>query len=80
MKEASAFKVVGGATVVDVTSKGLGRDPERLAQLARRSGLQIVMGTGWYREGWRPVDFNGMNVDELANEMIVEIVERNNFV
>jgi len=75
VKEASAFKVVGGATVVDVTSKGLGRDPERLAQLARRSGLQIVMGTGWYREGWRPVDFNGMNVDELANEMIVEIVE-----
>lgn len=75
VKEAAAFKTAGGATVVDVTSKGLGRDPERLALLARKSGLQIVMGTGWYREGWRPVDFNGMSVDELAADMITEIVE-----
>jgi phosphotriesterase-related protein len=75
VKEAGAFKTAGGSTVVDVTSKGLGRDPERLALLAQRSGLQIVMGTGWYREGWRPVDFNGMNVDELADDMVAEIVE-----
>jgi len=75
VKEAGAFKAAGGATVIDVTSKGLGRDPERLALLAERSGLQIVMGTGWYREGWRPIDFNGMNVDELANDMVAEIVE-----
>jgi phosphotriesterase-related protein len=75
VKEAAAFKTAGGATIVDVTSKGLGRDPERLALLAQRSGLQIVMGTGWYREGWRPVDFNGMSVDELADDMIAEIVE-----
>jgi phosphotriesterase-related protein len=75
VKEVAAFKSAGGATVIDVTSKGLGRDPERLALLARRSGLQLVMGTGWYREGWRPIDFNGMNVDELANDMIAEIVE-----
>jgi phosphotriesterase-related protein len=75
VKEAAAFKTAGGATIVDVTSKGLGRDPERLALLAQRSGLQVVMGTGWYREGWRPVDFNGMSVDELADDMIAEIVE-----
>lgn len=74
-KEASAFKAAGGATIIDVTTKGLGRDPERLAMLARKTGLQIVMGTGWYREGWRPIDFNGMNVDELAKDMITEIVE-----
>lgn len=75
VQEAGAFKAAGGATVIDVTTKGLGRDPERLARLARETGLHIVMGTGWYREGWRPVDFNGMNVDELVNDMITEIVE-----
>jgi len=75
VKEAGAFKAAGGATVIDVTSRGLGRDPQRLALLARTSGLQIVMGTGWYREGWRPIDFNGMTVDELANDVIAEIVE-----
>jgi phosphotriesterase-related protein len=75
VKEAGAFKAAGGATVVDVTTKGLGRDPERLARLAGASGLHIVMGTGWYREGWRPVDFNGMSVEELAADMMSEIVE-----
>jgi phosphotriesterase-related protein len=75
VEEAGAFKAAGGRTIVDVTTKGLGRDPERLARLARETGLHIVMGTGWYREGWRPIDFNGMNVDELANDMITEIVE-----
>lgn len=75
VKEAGAFKTAGGSTIIDVTTKGLGRDPGRLARLARETGLQIVMGTGWYREGWRPVDFNGMNVDELAHDMVTEIVE-----
>jgi len=75
VKEAGAFKAAGGTTIIDVTSKGLGRDPERLSELARRTGLNIVMGTGWYREGWRPIDFNGMSVDELAQDMITEIVE-----
>ena len=75
VKEAGAFKARGGATIIDVTTKGLGRDPERLAQLSRKSGLQIVMGTGWYREGWRPVDFNGMSVDVIAADMVSEIVQ-----
>jgi phosphotriesterase-related protein len=75
VQEAGAFKAAGGGTVIDVTTKGLGRDPERLARLARETGLQIVMGTGWYREGWRPIDLNGMSVDELAQDMVNEIVE-----
>ena len=75
VREVSAFKAAGGGTVIDVTSQGLGRDPERLARLSQSSGLHIVMGTGWYREGWRPIDFNGMSIDELASEMITEIVE-----
>lgn len=75
VKEAGAFKAAGGSTIIDVTTKGLGRDPERLLQLSQQSGLNIVMGTGWYREGWRPVDFNGMSIDELAANMVTEIVE-----
>jgi phosphotriesterase-related protein len=75
VKEAGAFKAAGGASIIDVTTKGLGRDPELLARLAQETGLHIVMGTGYYREGWRPVDFYGMSIDQLANDMISEIVE-----
>lgn len=29
---------------------GIGRDPERLARIARLTGLNIIMGTGLYLE------------------------------
>jgi len=75
VREAMAFREAGGATIIDVTSRGLGRDPERLAALARETGLQIVMGAGWYREGWRPPDFDGMNVAELTDAIIADLVD-----
>jgi phosphotriesterase-related protein len=39
---------LGVATVVDATPIDLGRSPARLRELAQRTGLQIVMGTGYY--------------------------------
>ncbi len=75
VREATAFREAGGATVIDVTSGGLGRDPERLQALSRETGLKIVMGAGWYREGWRPPDFDGMDVAELTDAIVAELVE-----
>lgn len=75
VSEAQAFREAGGATVIDVTTRGLGRDPVRLAALAEETGLNIVIGTGWYREGWRPVDFDGLDADALADIMVREIIE-----
>lgn len=42
------FARAGGRTVVDVTSIGIGRSPQTLAALSTRTGVQVVMGTGWY--------------------------------
>lgn len=39
---------LGVATVVDATPIDLGRSPTRLVELSHRTGLQIVMGTGYY--------------------------------
>jgi phosphotriesterase-related protein len=44
--EVSEFKRLGGSTIVDVSNIGLGRDPSALAQVARATGLNIVMGAG----------------------------------
>jgi phosphotriesterase-related protein len=74
VQELRAFRAAGGTTLVDVTTVGLGRDPERLLAVARDTGLNMVIGTGWYREGWRPVDFDGMDVEALADVMVREIV------
>ena len=42
------FKHAGGRTVVDPTPKTIGRDPLALARIARATGLNVVMGAGYY--------------------------------
>ena len=46
--EALLFKMAGGESIVDCTINGIGRDPEGLARIARSTGLNIIMGSGYY--------------------------------
>jgi predicted metal-dependent phosphotriesterase family hydrolase len=68
------FRRRGGSTLVDLTPPGVGRDPERLRRLAGRTGLNIVMGTGWYRQSYYPAEalIERRSVDQLADEMVAE--------
>lgn len=72
--ELGDFRRRGGATVVDLTLPGVGRDPLRLQRTASRAGVNIVMGTGWYRESYYPAEarIDRRSVDDLAAEMIGE--------
>lgn len=71
--EIRAFQAAGGATVVDSTSIGIGRDPAGLRELAERTGLHIIMGSGWYIDGSLPADFAERSVQDLAQQTIDEI-------
>ncbi|MGH2427968.1 MAG: phosphotriesterase family protein [Candidatus Limnocylindria bacterium] len=68
------FRRRGGATLVDLTLPGVGRDAHRLRRLASATGLNIVMGTGWYREAYYPAEalIDRRSADDLAEEMIRE--------
>src|SRR5690606_26999046 len=50
LAELIRYREAGGQTICDPTNIGLGRNPEALARLSRASGVNIVMGAGWYRE------------------------------
>ena len=52
--ELALYAEAGGRTVVDVTSVGLARDPAALRSMAARTGLNIVMGCGFYRRAYFP--------------------------
>ena len=67
------FKMAGGHTVVDPTPRTLGRDPYALARIARATGLNVVMGAGYYVDASHPADMNRRTVDELAREMIADV-------
>jgi phosphotriesterase-related protein len=74
VEELADFRRRGGSTLVDVTLDGVGRDPDRLRRLATRSGLQLVMGCGWYRGAYYPPEarIDRRAVDDLAAELIAE--------
>jgi phosphotriesterase-related protein len=76
-EELRDFRRRGGSTVVDLTLPGVGRDPERLRRLASRTGTQVVMGCGWYREPYYPseAEIDRRSVDSLADELIAEFTE-----
>lgn len=44
------FASLGGRTIVDATPVDLGRDPLALSRFSEESGLNVVMGTGYYLE------------------------------
>ena len=50
-EEVQAYRTAGGTSIVDVTNIGLGRDPQALQRISEATGVQIVMGCGWYRTG-----------------------------
>jgi phosphotriesterase-related protein len=67
------YRAAGGRTVVDPTNRGLARDPVALARVARASGLNIIMGSGYYVAASHPPDMDGRTVDALAREIIDEV-------
>ena len=73
LAEVTAFKDAGGGAIVDVTSIGLGRDPAKLVEVARRSGIPIVMGAGWYRSAWHPAGHADRDVASLTDEIVRDI-------
>jgi len=72
--ELGDFRRRGGSTLVDLTLDGVGRDPERLRRVMSRTGIQIVMGCGWYRGAYYPDEarIDRRTVDDLADELIGE--------
>ncbi len=72
-KEITEFTSRGGRTICDVTLDEIGRDPERLARFSRRTGINILMGCGWYRDFGYPPIVAELTSRELADVLVKEI-------
>ncbi|SDE80877.1 phosphotriesterase family protein [Limimaricola pyoseonensis] len=70
--ELGQFAAEGGRTVVDPTCRGIGRDPEALIRIARATGLNIVMGAGYYLEASHPPHLAGLSEEDIAAEIAAE--------
>ena len=73
--EVAAFKAAGGTTLVDVTTLGIAPHPRGLAEVARRTGVQIVAGTGYYVAQSYAAAAGEAPVEALAEHMRRELLE-----
>ena len=67
------FKNEGGGTIVDVTNFGLTRDPLALRLVSRASGLNVVMGAGWYMLPFHPLDMDQLTVQQLTDIIVRDV-------
>jgi phosphotriesterase-related protein len=71
--EAMLYKKAGGKTIVDVTLSEIGRDPLALARISRTTGLNIVMGCGYYTAPCHTPDMAVKTEDELTEEIVRDV-------
>ncbi len=72
-EEVALFKAAGGGTICDPTNIGLKRDPAALARISAATGVNILMGAGWYREVVYPDYVAETSTEDLARFLVSEI-------
>ena len=71
--EINAYKAVGGGAIVEVTTIGIGRNPDALVLISRETGVHIVMGAGFYVDAVHPEKMDERSVEDLAIQITSEI-------
>jgi phosphotriesterase-related protein len=74
MAEVAEFLRLGGKSIVDATSVGLARNPRALLRIADRTGVNVVMGSGYYIHRAHPTDMDQRTVDALTREILSDII------
>jgi phosphotriesterase-related protein len=72
-RELLAFKRAGGDAVVDVTTRGIGRNPQALKNISSSTGLHVIAGCGYYTQDTHPPDLHDKDVDALMKEMVEDV-------
>lgn len=74
IKEAKLFKKAGGSTIVELSNIGMHRDPPGLLRISRATGLNIIMGSGYYIGLSHPPELAAKTEEEVAKEIIKDIM------
>jgi phosphotriesterase-related protein len=75
IKEVQRFADQGGKTIIETSGYNDGRNPEGLATISKRTGLNIIMGTGYYLDGSQSEANDAKSERDIANDLIRDITE-----
>jgi len=73
IEEVIHCKNEGGSTVVSLSNVGLARDPLGLVNISRATGLNVIMGAGYYISQAQGSDYEKKTKEEIAEEIITDI-------
>lgn len=74
-REVARFAGAGGSTIVDPTVVGLGRDPDGLGRISRATGINIVMGSGYYIHSAHPDWLDAADEAAIAASIESDLLE-----
>jgi phosphotriesterase-related protein len=72
--EAMLFKNEGGGTIVDVSNRSFARDPRALLRISRSTGLNIIMGAGYFVSG-SSNEISQLSEKSIEEEFVKEVFE-----
>jgi len=81
-EELMRYKNAGGVTLVDHTNGDLRgnknrilpiKHPLAIREMAERTGLQIILGCGWYREPYYEPYLHRAKTDKIAEEIVDDV-------
>lgn len=75
IKELMQFVNAGGHTIIDPTCRGIGRNPKALVRISEATGLNIVMGSGYYLQSSHPPEVKSLSIDAIADEIVSEALD-----
>jgi len=75
IRELMHYRRAGGSTLVDVTSIGLGRDPMALRAISQATGVNVVMGCGYYFESPQLQYLRNQTIEQIQATIERDLVE-----
>jgi phosphotriesterase-related protein len=75
IREVREFKRAGGGAIVEVSTRGIGRDPVGLRAVAAETGVHIVTCCGYYTGHFHPPSMAERTVADVAGEFVRELTE-----
>ncbi len=75
IEELALFAHHGGRSVIDPTCRGIGRNPAALQRISRATGLNIVMGAGYYLHSSHPPEVATLSESAIADQIVAEATD-----
>ena len=73
-QEMKDLRASGVSNIIEMTNRYMGRNPQFMLDLMRDTGINVMACTGYYQEAFFPEHVAARSVEQLAQEMVDEIV------